>query len=119
MSSGYAAAPSFGQMEHLTWSRGEKVVARKAFDQALQRELRDVIAEAKKRAERIKAPTDVWDLESYLIRRHAEIDVDFDYRYSVLIIVFGNLIRRGRLREEELHGLSEDKLDAIRRFASP
>lgn len=118
MSSGHAAAHGFGAMERLTWSREERAIARKAFDQALQRELRDVIFEAKKRAEQIKAATDVWKLESYLTRRRAEIDVDFDYRYSFLIVVFGNLIRRGRLSVEELLGLSEDKLNAIRRFAA-
>jgi hypothetical protein len=30
----------------------------------------------------------------------------YDYRYSVLPLVFGNLIREGRLSEEELHGLA-------------
>ena len=114
----HAAEHSFGALEHLTWSPGEKAIARKAFDQALQRELRDVMAEAKKEAERIKAPADVWDLDSYLTRRRSEVGQDFDYRYSILVFVFGSLIRRGRLREAELHGLSQDKLEAIRRFAA-
>ena len=33
------------------------------------------------------------------------------------LLVFGNLIREGRLREEELRGLAEDKLDYIRRYS--
>jgi len=36
-----------------------------------------------------------------------------------LITVFGDLIRQGRLSEQGLHGLSEDKLGAIRRYAEP
>lgn len=45
-------------------------------------------------------------------------DGQFEYRYSVLIFVFGNLIRSGRLSEGDLRGLSEDKLSSIRRFAA-
>lgn len=99
--------------------RGRKKVARKAFDKALRSELEAVMVEAKRRAERIRTISDLWDLESYLTSRRAQIDKQFDYRYSVLIIVFGKLLRQGRLTECDLEGLKEDKLDAIRRFAEP
>ena len=46
------------------------------------------------------------------LRKH--IDRQFDFRYSVLPFVFGNLIRQGRLSEKELHGLAEDKLRFLR-----
>ena len=46
-----------------------------------------------------------------------EIDRKYDYRYSRLTQVFGKLLHEGRLREEELRGLREDKLDAIRSLA--
>ena len=36
----------------------------------------------------------------------------------MLILVFGNLVRQGRLSEEELHGLAEDKLAHIRSYAT-
>lgn len=107
----------FDCTRELNWSHEEKVVARRAFELALQHELRLVIAEAKKRAQRIQQPSDLWDLERYLTRRRTEIDREFDYRYSVLISVFGELIRQGRLTEQDLQGLSKDKLDAIRRYA--
>jgi hypothetical protein len=42
----------------------------------------------------------------------------YDYRYSVLLVVFGYLVREGRLRMEELNGLAEDKLASIRTCAS-
>lgn len=73
--------------------------------------------EAKKRAEKVRQPSDLWDLERYLTARRTQIDRQFDYRYSVLIFVFGDLIRRGRLNEQELQGLGEEKLASIRRYA--
>lgn len=93
------------------------VFARKAFDLALRRELDAVIREAKTRAARIGQPSELWNLEIYLSQRRKDIDRRYDYRYSVLPVVFGNLIRDGRLSEEEVHGISEDKLACIRRHA--
>lgn len=118
MDGAHAKAHSSDATRELTWSPTEKLIARKAFDATLKRELENVIVEAKKRAEQIKQPSDLWQLGEYLTDRHKQIDREFDYRYSVLIMVFGNLLSQGRLSEAELHGLSEDKLDAIRRYAS-
>jgi len=101
------------------WSPQEKRIARQAFENALHRELEAVVTEVKKRAEELSEASDVWNLERYLSERRKQIDQRFDYRYTVLIFVFGNLIRVGRLSEHELRGLSADKLEAIRRFAEP
>jgi Photoprotection regulator fluorescence recovery protein len=98
----------------IKWSQVEKVVARKAFQQALQREFEIVMNEARQRAAKIKEPSDMWDLEDYLTQSRKNIDRDFDYRYSRLLEVFAVLIRRGRLSLEELDGLGEEKLDEIR-----
>jgi hypothetical protein len=68
-------------------------------------------------ASQIQQSSDLWDLESYLTQRRKEIDRKYDYRYSRLTQVFGKLLHEGRLREEELRGLREDKLDAIRSCA--
>ena len=46
-----------------------------------------------------------------------EIDRMYDYRYSVLPLVLANLLTSGRLVEDELHGLREDKLACIKRAA--
>lgn len=62
--------------------------------------------------------SEVWDLEQFLTKRRSQIDRQFDYRYSVLIQVFGDLLHRGNLHEQELQGLSDDKIAAIRRYAS-
>ena len=105
----------YTEMRDLKWSPAEKAIARKAFDLALRRELDAVISEAKDRAARIKQPSELWDLEGYLTQRRKDIDRLYDYRYSVLPLVFGSLISEGRLTEQDLHGLGEDKLEFIRR----
>ncbi len=99
------------------WSRSEKTVARIAFDAALGRELHEVIQQAKKMASKIQQSSDLWDLEHYLTQRRKEIDRKYDYRYSRLTHVFGRLLYEKRLREEELRGLQEDKLNSIRSVA--
>ena len=100
-----------------TWSKSEKVIARKAFDAALGRELLEVIREAKQMANEIQHSSDLWDLERYLTERRKEIDRKYDYRYSQLTQVFGRLLHERRLKEEELRGLREDKMKLIRSFA--
>ena len=105
-------------MRDLKWSHAEKAIARKAFDLALQRELEAVIREAKKMVGKIEQPSDLWKLERYLSQRRQEIDSLYDYRYSVLPSVFADLIRKGRLHEQDLHGLRDDKLEYIRGYSA-
>ena len=99
------------------WSRSEKVIARKAFDAALKREMHELIQEAKQMASRIQQPSDLWDLEHYLTERRKQINRTYDYRYSQLTLVFGKLLCQSWLGEEELRGLREDKLKSIRSYA--
>ena len=100
-----------------TWSKSEKAIARTAFDAALKRELQEVMRQAKQMANEIKEPTDAWDLEHYLTERRKEINRKYDYRYSQLTHVFGRLLYEGRVSEEELGGLREDKLKPIHSIA--
>ena len=110
------AIPSAGtEMGDLKWSPAEKVLARKAFNLALGWELQSVILEAKCKAAKIQEPSGLWELEQYLTQRRSEIDRMYDYRYSVLPLVLANLLTSGRLVEDELHGLREDKLACIKR----
>jgi hypothetical protein len=76
-----------------------------------------VIQKAKQLANDIQQSSDLWDLEHYLTERRKEIDRKYDYRYSQLTRVFGRLLHEGRVSEEELRGLREDKLKPIRSFA--
>jgi Photoprotection regulator fluorescence recovery protein len=103
-------------MHEVKWSPSEKSIARRVFDTALQRELDATTQEVKQMADRIKTPFDLWALEDYLTQGRKEIDRKFDYRYSVLPIVFAQLIlvKDGRITHEELHALAEDKLGYIR-----
>jgi len=104
-------------MRDLKWSPAEKAIARKAFARALPSELETAMREAKQMAGRIEHPSDLWELERHLTQCRKEIDRRYDYRYSVLSLAFGNLVREGRLSEEELHGLAEGKVGNIRAHA--
>ena len=112
-----ATQDSYPYQNEPVWSRSEKVIARKAFDAALGRELHEVIQKAKQLANEIQQSSDLWDLEHYLTQRRKEIDRKYDYRYSRLTHVFGRLLHENRLSEEELRGLGEDKLKSIRSLA--
>jgi hypothetical protein len=98
----------------MKWSPAEKAVARRAFDLALGRELKAVIREAKDRAAKIHEPSALWELERWLTERRQEIDRKYDYRYSVLPLVLATLLREGRLTEDQLRGLGQDKFEAVR-----
>jgi len=68
-------------------------------------------------ANQIKEPADVWGLEHYLTQRSKEIDRKYDFRSSRLADVLGRLLYENRLSEEDLRGLSEEKMKSIRSFA--
>ena len=117
MSGPCATQNTYPYQNEPTWSKSEKAIARIAFDAALMRELQDVMRKTKQMANQIKEPADVWELEHYLTERRKEIDRKYDYRYSQLTHVFGRLLYEGRVSEEELSGLREDKLKPIRSLA--
>ena len=117
MSSPSATQNTYPYQNEPTWSKSEKAIARTAFDAALKQELQDVMHKTKQMANQIKEPRDVWELEYYLTERRKEINRKYDYRYSQLRYVFGRLLYEGRVSEEELRGLQEDKLKSIRSLA--
>jgi hypothetical protein len=102
----------------LKWSESEKKLARQVFQAAVSAELQETIADFKRRASAVSSPEEMWDLEDYLRTRRTDIDRKYDYRYSQLIFVFGHLLREKRIRETDLAGLADDKLEEIRRVAS-
>ena len=112
-----AHSPAVVPMREWKWSPQEKAVARRAFDLALRRELESVMREARERAARITKASDLWELERWLGERRRQIDGTFDYRYSVLPRVFARLLRAGQISEDDLRGLTPDKLDEIRFMA--
>lgn len=111
-------SPAATSIRDWKWSPTEKAIARRAFDLALGRELEGVIREAKKRAARITEASELWKLERWLSERRREIDSTFDFRCSVLPMVFATLLRDGSLSEGDLSGLAQNKLEGIRLMAS-
>jgi Photoprotection regulator fluorescence recovery protein len=94
------------------------VVARKALDQALNRELCEVISQAKEMAAAADGASDLWKLENWLRERRREIERKYDFRYSVLPIVFATLIKQHYLNERDLDGLNQKKIRLILNAAS-
>jgi hypothetical protein len=110
----YSAARYSNAWRDLRWCQEEKAIARKAFDLALKRELDAVVRQAKERATRLQEPDELWEMEYWLTQRRQEIDAKYDFRYSVLPLVFANLLRDGRISEDDLRYLGEDKLEVTR-----
>ena len=117
MTSPSATQQSYPYPNEPTWSRSEKATARTAFGAALKRELHSVMQEAKQRARRMNEPSDLWELERHLTQRRKEIDRKYDFRQSQLTHVFARLLFEGRVSEQDLSGLAEDKLKRIRSLA--
>lgn len=111
-----AQIPATTSIREWKWSAAEKVVARRAFEMALNRELETVIREAKDRADRITEASELWEMEVWLAEQRERIDRTFDFRYSVLPLVFATLLRDRRLCKDDLHGLAQEKLDIIHRM---
>jgi hypothetical protein len=61
-------------------------------------------------------PSELWDLEEHLTRRRKEINCKYDSRGSRLTHVLGKLLYEGRVEEEQLRGLSQHQLNAIRSY---
>ena len=99
------------------WTRAEKETARKAFDQALGRNLAAIMAQAKRRMAKAQEPSDLWELEAYLTESRRSVDRVYQFRYSRLLTVFSILMRDGWLKEEDLVGLQADKIANIKRGA--
>jgi hypothetical protein len=94
------------------------IIARRAFDQALNTEFQELVAEAKRMATTVEDASELWELESWLTQRRLEIDRKYDYRYSVLPFVFSTLLQQGRITENDLQGLYTEKIELIRGIAS-
>lgn len=79
-------------MNDFKWSKTEKKIARAAFEKAYQRECSDLIEQIRTKAETITGPDNMWHFHDFLTEKREKIDEKYDYRYSVLIIVFARLI---------------------------
>ena len=101
------------------WSKAEKTIARRAFEVAYERECENLAGRLKDKAGGIKEPRDLWLVHDFLSEQLKRIEEKYDFRYSMLILVFALLLKEGWLRESELAGISEDKMEKIRYLANP
>ena len=106
-------------MNHLTWSKTEKLVAKTAFEKAYRKECEAIVQELKGNVASVKEPGDLWHVLDFLTKKRNEIERKYDYRYSVLIFVLATLLKEGWLRETDLKGLNEDKLQTIGFLTNP
>lgn len=101
----------------LKWSAREKKIARAVFDKAYDREMQRIQEAVSEKARNIKEGDDVWRLHDYIAQKRREVRAKYDYRYSVLIFVFARLFREGLISDEDLEGLSQDKVETIHRIS--
>ncbi len=104
-------------MSREIWKDSEKKIARRVFEATLQSELAEIMAKFKSRAASAKDPDDMWEIQTYLADTQRKIESKYDYRYSQLEFVFGRLLREKRISEQDMNGLAEEKLAAIRHIA--
>jgi len=100
-------------MDEFKWSKKEKKIAREAFDKAYERECSDLAEKIRSEANNLNKPEDIWRLHDFMSKKLKDIGKTYDYRYSVLILVFARLINDGWLDYDDLKGLTEDKVARI------
>lgn len=105
-------------MKDMQWSKTEKAIAKKAFDSAYERECQTIMVELRKLASEAQTPEDIWKIHDYLGRTQRNMGKKYDYRYSMLIFGFAQLLMEGWITEDELNGLREDKIEKIRFIVS-
>jgi hypothetical protein len=98
------------------WSDIEKKAARNLFQQALQNELSQLMSQLREKVNTMNSPDEVWEIHHFLSFRRKEIDLKYDYRYSVLPRVFGQLLAENLVTEEDIKVFSVDKQEVIKRF---
>jgi hypothetical protein len=101
-----------------SWLPSEKKAARADFEGAFKRECEAIRHEVEVRLKRSKDPSEIWRVHDYLTAKRDEMDRKYDYRYSILIGVFGRLLRKGWIAERDLSALRGDKVEAIKFMAS-
>jgi hypothetical protein len=99
--------------EQYKWTQAEKVIARRIFDRAYKRECTNVLNKVKEMLSRVEDPKEIWKIEEYLNKERMKIEGKYDYRYSVLIIVFGRLMRDGLIEKSDLDGMGQEKIERI------
>lgn len=104
-------------MSEVKWSKKEKALARRAFENACKKECKELTKRVREMSNMANSPDDLWRLHDFLTEKRREIEDKYDYRYSVLIHVFGRLVREGWIDVDDLEGLDEEKIAKIKYLA--
>lgn len=102
----------------LKWSNDEKRAARKAFDNAYQREMEEIKSLFLEKVSKIKNNTDLWAIEEFLSNKRRVLDKKYDFRYSQLILVFSRLQSEGYIVEEDVKDLDDEKKELIKNLST-
>jgi hypothetical protein len=105
-------------MKSLEWSNTEKILARQAYDRAYERECAKISEKVHKMLSGMENPKEIWKIYDYLRKSRREMDLKYDYRYLILTIVLGKLMKEGLILDSDIDMLSKDKIEAIKRIAS-
>jgi chromosome segregation ATPase len=105
-------------MKNFDWSNTEKILARQAYDRAYERECTKILEKVQKMLSSMEDPKEIWKIYEYLRKERRDMDFKYDYRYLILTIVLGKLMREGLILDTDIDKLSQDKIDAIKRIAS-
>jgi hypothetical protein len=104
-------------MIELRWTKSEKIIAKRAFDKCYQKECDALLTKLKERIASADKPSDLWLVHDFLTEELKNIDDKYDFRYSILILVFARLLKQGWLQESDLDGIKEDKIEKIKSLA--
>ena len=96
----------------MSWSKTEKIIARRIFELARQRDYEILIKKINNKT--INSPEDIWELRELLNEKVKEFDEKYDYRYSLLLEIFMRLISEDLLKIDDLSGLSDKKIETIK-----
>jgi len=105
-------------MRYFDWSNAEKILAREAYDRAYERECTKILEKVRGMLSSMEDPKEIWKIYDYLKKNRRDMDSKYEYRYLILIIVLGKLMKEGLILDSDIDKLSQDKIDAIKRVSS-
>lgn len=91
----------------------EEEIAKKALQNAYNRETNALIASVRDRASSITELKDLWYLHDLLSTKRHEIDGKYVYNSSTIVFDFARLVKEKWLTIEELQGLKSEMLSKI------
>lgn len=88
----------------VTWSKSDKESARYLFELGKKRDYQKLILSIRNFS--LEMDENIWDLKEFLDAKAKEFDAKYDYRYSMLPILFACYIEEGLLSINDLESFS-------------